>query len=99
MELAEMNRDEKSLLIFLETCLVDYTGRVNAQHMNQLDQEIADRWTEEGFISFGRIASADHNSQGAHWVEFTEEAWKLAHQERRARFERNERRFRRTSEL
>jgi len=97
--LAEMSRDERSLLIFFETCLVDYCGRVNAQRMNQMDQEIADRWTEEGFIKFGRIASDYHNGQGAHWVEFTGEAWKLAHAERHARYIRNEPRYVRTCDL
>ena len=99
MNLKDMSRDERGLLLFLETCLVDYCGRVNKARMNQLDEEIGQRWIEEGFVSGGRIASDDHNGQGAHWIEFSEEAWKLAHEERRARFERNTRQYRKTSEL
>lgn len=99
MELSQMNRDERSLLIFFETCLVDYTGRVNAARMNAIDEEIAQRWAKEGFIEYGRIASKDHNSQGAHWVKFSADAWTAAHQERRARYSRNTPRYTTTAEL
>lgn len=99
MELSQMSRDERSLLIFLETCAVDYCGRVNAARMNQLDAEITDRWKEEGFVDFGRIASKDHNGQGAHWVELSANAWELAHLERRARATRNKPMYTRTEDL
>ena len=39
-----LSKDEKSLLLFLETRAVDYGGRVNVQHMNLEDMEIAKRW-------------------------------------------------------
>lgn len=99
MDIKDMDKNERSLLLFFETCVVDFTGRVDARRMNQIDEEIAQRWNKEGFLEYGRIAFKDHNSQGSKWVEFTEETWTLAHQERRARFERSERRFRKTSEL
>lgn len=98
-ELSQMNRSERSLLIFLETCAVDYCGRVLKARMNQEDEEIGQRWTDNGFIKSGRIASADHNAQGAHWVELSADAWTLAHQERRARATRNTRQYKRTEEI
>lgn len=90
------SREERSLLLYFETCAVDLSGRVDARRMNVNDFAIAKRWNEEGFISFGRIASADHNRQGGHWVELSEEAWTKAHLERRVRHDRCERRYRRT---
>lgn len=88
MKLEEMNKDERSLLLFLETRAVDYGGRVNGQHMNADDYQIAKRWNETGFIKFGRIRFKDVNRDGADWVFLSEEAWELARQERRARAER-----------
>lgn len=96
MSLNEMSRDERSLLLYLETCAVDFTGRVDSRRINEDDFRIAKGWNEAGFISFGRIVVRDHNSQGSNWVELSEDAWGLAHQERRARQERNSRRYKKT---
>ena len=86
--LDKMSKEERSLLLFLETRAVDYGGRVNAVHMNADDFEIAEKWDKDGFIGFGRIVFRMINSDGAHWVKLSEEAWKLAHEERRARAKR-----------
>jgi hypothetical protein len=96
---AEYEKYELSLLLFLECRIVDHSGRVNAIHMNNDDFAIAERWNEEGLIGFGRIASEDINDTGAHWVTFSEDAWDAAHAERRARGARNlERRTYRTTQ-
>lgn len=84
----EFTRDERRLLLYLETRIVDHSGRVNAAHMNRDDFEIVKRWDSEGFVGFGRIASEDCNSDGAHWVSFSDDAWETAHKERRARGDR-----------
>jgi hypothetical protein len=78
-KLEEMTRDEKSLLLFLETCAVDLNGRVDVKHMNDEDMEIAKRWNSEKFIQFGRICSEDINSQGSHWCKLTINAFMDAH--------------------
>jgi hypothetical protein len=83
-----MNKDERSLLLFLESCSVDYGGVVNTKRMNAEDLQIAERWNKEGVIRFGRIVLRHVTSQGTHWCKLSEEAWKLAHAERRARAER-----------
>lgn len=83
-----MSKDERSLLLFLETRVVDYGGRVNTQHMNNDDIKLAKNWNEEKFIQFGRIVIRHHNSDGTHYCRFSDEAWKLAHEERKARASR-----------
>jgi len=98
MKLEEMSRDERSLLLYFESCAVDYIGRVNLIRTNPQDRKIIVLWEKSNFIKFGRVKFGDHNSQGGHWVELSEEAWALAHQERKARFNRNTRNYKRTGE-
>ncbi len=86
--LKKMSKDERSLLLFLETRQVDYGGRVNLQHMNKEDMDIAQKWNNEGFIGFGRIVARNINSDGSSWCKLSEEAFKLAHKERKARAKR-----------
>lgn len=86
--ISEMSKVQRSLLLFLETCAVDHTGRVNSVHMNEDDFAIAEQWNKEGFIEFGRIYSKDCNHQGCHWCKLSEQAFQLAHQERRERAHR-----------
>ncbi len=100
--LTEMNKEERSLLLFLETCAVDHGGLICIQHMNDADIEIAKQWNNNEFISFGRIKSDDINSSGgktySYWCLFSQKAFDLAHQERIARADRmwNKRTWKRT---
>ncbi len=87
-KLKGMSRDEKSLLLFLETRQVDYGGRVNLVHMNKEDIDIAKKWNDKGFIGFGRIVARNINSDGSSWCKLSDEVWKLAHKERKARAKR-----------
>lgn len=87
-ELSSMSSDERSLLLYLETRAVDYGGRVDIRRMNTDDINIAEKWAKEGFIKFGRIVAHHINSQGAHFCILSDEAWDLAHAERRLRSER-----------
>lgn len=95
MEIA--SKEEKSLLIFFEQMAVDYGGLLQHSKMNADDFKIAERWRDDGFIQFGRIALDDvqkatgaGSSPRTHWVVLSDEAWDLAEKERRARFERIE---------
>jgi len=95
MKLEEMTKDERSLLLFFESQAVDYGGLIDSRRMNEDDHKKAREWDESGFIKFGRVAWSDIEAQESrnvtpktHWVEFSESAWVIAHQERRARFER-----------
>ena len=76
---------QKSLLLYLETCIVDKSARVNLQHMNDEDVEQAETWNEAGFIGYGRIIANDCTATGCMWVTFSDSAWEAAHRERRAR--------------
>jgi hypothetical protein len=83
--LETMTKDEKSLLLFFETCAVDHAGKVRTAHMNDDDRKIVERWTAEGFVRYGRVASEGCNEYGTHWCHLSDEAWALAHAERKAR--------------
>lgn len=89
-EVWPMTREERSLILFFETCLVDNEGAVNSILMNEEDHKIALRWCQEGFVQFGRIKARDLVQGRSHWVTFSELAWQAAHLERRARAARLE---------
>lgn len=82
-------KDKTSLLLFLETQIVDHSGRVGGIHMNHQDFQQAHKWHEENFIGFGQIISRDCNDYGSMWVTFSDAAWEKAHHARRARGERS----------
>lgn len=88
--LDDMTRDERSLMLYLETRAVDYGGKVNVPHMNAEDMEVTKKWNKEGFIKFGRIKFHDILSKqsGTHWCELSDEAWVLVAMERKARYQR-----------
>ena len=101
MKLRDMNKDERSLLIYLETCMVDNRGRVDQRKLNDDDRHIMEIWKQTGFIFTGRIRIDNYmTSMGANWVELSPEAWTLAHEERQARSVRmlSNRVWRKTSE-
>jgi len=87
--LEEMDREERSLLLYLETRAVDHAGAVATPHMNRDDMVQAKLWSISGFIEFGPIAPRDHRRLKAKWwVRLSARAWELAHQERKARAQR-----------
>jgi len=88
MKLDGMTKDERSLLLYLETRAVDYGGKVDVRHMNKEDMDIAKGWNTMGFLKFGRIKFHDITHNMSHWCELSDEAWAIAHEERRARYER-----------
>lgn len=91
----DLTRQEKSLLLYMETQAVYYGGLLQAQLMNEADFEIAERWNECGFVRFGRLSVEDpaacretSDFDRTHWCVLSEEAWVAAHAERRARCQR-----------
>ena len=90
--LADMSNDERGLLLFFESNAVDHRGTVHSQHMNKDDMDIAKRWDEEGFCKFGRIKAADirdrFQAKKTHYVLMSDEALKLAQEERIERIKR-----------
>jgi hypothetical protein len=92
--------EERSLLVYFETCIVDNCGVVDGCRMIDNDFDIAKKWSERGYISFGRICSTDVRFARTHWVEFSDKAWTDAHVERKQRAQRlcANRKWRKTSE-
>lgn len=92
-KLSEYTKDERSLLLFFETAAVDYGGKLNARHMNDDDFKTADKWTIDGFITFERVASQCLPTDKPYAVFLSDDAWKIAHEERKNRaFRLNEKR-------
>lgn len=91
MKLSDMTKDERSLLLFLETCAVDCGGLVDVKHINREDMALVKKWDESEFIRFGRVRFDDierlriGHTHYTHWCELSELAFTLAHEERRAR--------------
>ena len=88
--LSDLTREQLSLLLFLECRATDHGGLVETPHMNESDIEQAAKWTADGFLAFGRLTSASIRSLhgSTHWVTLSDEAWRLAHEERKARHAR-----------
>lgn len=85
----ELTKDQKSLLLFLETQVVDHGGKIYSPSMNALDRMCARRWATDGFIEFGRIPVRKITSHRCHWARLSDAAWEIVHQLRRERAERN----------
>lgn len=89
VEPMKLMRKELSILLYVETRAVDYGGVLDGMHMNSDDIEILKRWDEAGFVRFGRIALTDVKSTPTsckcYWCDLSDEAWTVAHRERKAR--------------
>lgn len=84
-----MTKDERSLLVFLETQAVDHGGKVFSASMNADDIAITKSWIESGFIQFGRIKANVITHSRFHWVILSDEAWRKAGELRKERALRN----------
>ncbi len=89
-----MTRGEKSLLLYLEICLVDWKGLVKSVHMSKEYSSVVASLTEQDFIKFTRLPlpkltedSFDVAPPFTHQVVFSEKAWKFVHRMRRDRAE------------
>jgi hypothetical protein len=85
---------ELSLLLFLESCVVDRGGFVRTSSIDAQDLATAAAWNAEGFVLFGRLQTRDFEGTGLarsmHWVRLTGPAFVVAAAGRRARAERSE---------
>ena len=83
-----MTKDEKSLLLFFETCMTDSGCLINTQHMNDTDKGIAEVWRKSDFIKYGRRKFSEITNGNTHWVILNNEALDAAlalHKERALR--------------
>ena len=86
-----MNKDEKSLLLFLETIAVDQRGWVNSiECLNLEDTKIMKQWNKSGFV-ISKKASRQYRekTQLTYIIKLSNEAWKEVHKLRREKAERN----------
>lgn len=91
-----LDKDEESLLLYFETCLVDNFGRVEGIRMNDIDHVNMKRFVESGLIEFGRLKAKEIEKlrkinmrrRWTHYVRFTDKAWEIAHKLRRERSDR-----------
>lgn len=81
----EFSKEEERLLLYLETCAVDYGGLVDGLMMNAADRGIATHWVSQRFIGFGRVMLEHIRGPRCLWVTLSPEAWACAH---RLRIER-----------
>jgi len=88
MKYEELDEEDLSLLLFLETCLVDGNGKVDTQYMSEDDFKRAEVMQDAGIIKFGRIKSKSIIDRKTHFTEFSDEAWAFAHKARRQRSDR-----------
>jgi hypothetical protein len=90
-----MTKEERSLLLYLETRAVDHGGYVCGANMNPADFDTARGWASAGFIRFSRLLSdlkpEPHRFPVTHAVELTGESAACAAVERRRRSVRSQR--------
>lgn len=72
-----LSKDERSILLYLETCLVDRGGLAEGVRMNAADHEAIKKFQAHGLIRFGRTYSKLLSEAGSNtnWVQFTPAAW------------------------
>jgi hypothetical protein len=93
MNVEDMTKDERNLLLYFEDCMVNQMGCVQPSRMNDIDFDIAKDWHDDKFISFVRCPFAfiekDRRDRVGgsytHLVLLSNDAWKIAHILREAR--------------
>lgn len=74
------SKKQLSTLVYVETRVVDYSGRVDHRHLNAVDRKNLDDLEDAGLLI--------NNGTGIHrWYSLTDEGWKQARLERRRRSE------------
>lgn len=89
MELSTMTKDEKSLMLYLETRMVDYAGTIDFVHLNDADIALLGEWEAAGFITQHRLTHASvqllNKKSTTNIVSLSDAAWELAWECRKER--------------
>ena len=91
LQVDDMSRDERSFLLYAETCCVDGGGLLVGERMNADDHDAAKKFIALGLMAFGRIPSEliGAGPRGVtHYAELTDAGWSLAWELRKARASR-----------
>lgn len=84
--ISEFDRQEKSILLYAEDCIVNNLGRMNPLKMNELDFLNLKKMKEEGLLDFGRLPFHEIErlqkyfnklTLPTHWVSFTDDSLSL----------------------
>lgn len=84
----DLSREEQSLLLYLETCVVDNSCFIDTRYINEEDLEILKKFQDNDLIKFGRYSKKDVVTEMyslGYWVYLSNEAFALAHQLRKER--------------
>lgn len=76
--LSEFTRDELSLLLYLESCAVDFACAIDSRKMNAEDEAILTEWCEIGFAASGRVSSEFLTARLQRWAKLSDEGMALA---------------------
>lgn len=95
IDITTLTREEKSILLYAETCMVDRSGLMVGARINAADIAALKKFEADGALAFGRIphhciGTLRHDGPGVestHWITFKEPAWHAAHALRRLRAE------------
>jgi hypothetical protein len=83
-----VTRDQRSALLYVESCAVEYGGLLEGIRMNEADHKALTELSDAGFLTYGRIPGkmlGTFQRGVTHWCDLTETGWALAQQLRRAR--------------
>lgn len=89
-EIKELTFKEQSLLLYIETCAVDYGGHLDSRRINDEELNLLHKWQERGYIYLEHINVSDYNNI---MVDLSEEAWLDAHRYRRVRYSRMKKKY------
>lgn len=84
------SKDDKSMLLYAETCVVDHGGLLEGQRMNGADLKALLKFEHDGLARSGRIPAAllgeyKGTRKPTHWIKLTPFGWAVAHELRRWR--------------
>jgi hypothetical protein len=87
---SELTRDQKSLILYVETRCVDHDGLLRGEQMNQEDRENLKVFQESGHLTYGRVPAMmlSKLSGQTHWATLTDAGFALAHALRKERASR-----------
>ena len=83
-----MTRDQRSILLYAESCAVEHGGLLEGIRMNKDDHAALDDLAQAGMLTWGRTPGkllGTFQRNVTHWCDLTEAGWALAFQLRRER--------------
>lgn len=90
-DVIELTKTDKSILLYAESCMVDYGGLLEGQRMNGEDIESLNKLRDAGILDYGRIpgrlmGKLPTERNVSYWVTLTDAGWLMSAQLRRERF-------------